>query len=164
MNIFEFHIPEWFFVALNLLILVVVLRKVLWNPIHKILDARKEKIDTALKTAQELETEKRAMEQLLAEHTAELDRLTASQMQDARVRAGREYDRIVSTAEEKARSIIAAAQASGERERESMLQTARTEIVSAALATAEALLEANIDQQRNERIIEAVLSKRSVTG
>lgn len=158
MNLLEFNIPEWFFVALSLLILVFALTKLFWNPVNKILDERRDKVAKALANAEAIEAEKRQMDERRLALDVDLDRHTAEQMKEARVRAGREYDRIVAEAEDKARAILTSAQAQTRRERDAMLREARAEIVSAALAAAGALLETRMDGAQNERLVEAFLA------
>ena len=160
MDLFNFYIPEWFFVAFSLLVLVFVLRKILWKPVNKILDERQEKITTALKDADDIEAEKRGMDVRRAELEAEMNNYTAEQMKDARVRAGKEYDRIVAEAEEKSRAILLSARTQAEREREGIFREARSELVAAALEAAGALLGARMDEEANERLIESVLFRK----
>ena len=159
MNLFEFYIPEWFFVALSLVILVLALKKLLWKPVNKILDERKEKVSKSLLDAEAIAVEMSTMDERRQTLERKLDKLTAEQMKEARVRAGREYDRIVSEADEKARAIIAAAQTQIRREKDAMLREAKSEIVTAALAAAGVIMEANMDSDQNGRLIEAFLAK-----
>ncbi len=159
MNLLEFYIPEWFFVALSLLILVFALTKLLWKPVNKILDERQEKISKSLRDAEEIEAGMRGMEERRLEFERELDRRTAEQMKEARMRAGQEYDRIISEAEEKARAIVTSAQVQAVQEKGAMLRGAKAEIVAAALAAAGALIGANMDDKRNEKLIEAFLAR-----
>lgn len=158
-----FHIPEWFAVALSLGILVLVLWRLFWKPVGRILDERQKRAEQVLVDAEMAQAERRRAEASLADMEADMDRQTAEKMQEARVKAGKEYDRIIAEAEERAKAILEAAQTRAEREREAMEVTARAEVKAAALAVAGALLEANLNAEQNERLMEAVLSQRSVS-
>jgi F-type H+-transporting ATPase subunit b len=159
-NILSFYIPEWFFVALSFIILVVVLSKILWKPVNKILTERQTKISTALEHADSVEIEFRETESRRAALEAELEQKTLDQMKDARVRAGKEYDRIVTEAENKARAILAGAHEQTVRERDGILSSARAEVIAAALAATGVLLESNVNSEANERLIEQFLSRK----
>ena len=161
MNILEFYIPEWFFVALSLVILVVVLRRFFWNPLLRILDTRKERIEQAERDALEVAAQKDGLEKEIAKTATDLEQMKLGKIKEARTLAGQEYDRIVEEAESKARLIIDHAQAQAKQEHGSMLHNATEEILKAALAATGQLLEANMSSERNERLIRAFIAKRS---
>jgi F-type H+-transporting ATPase subunit b len=143
-----------------LIILVVVLKKVLWNPVNKVLDARQSKVSQALEHAETVDIEFREIDSRRAALEAELEQKTLEQMKDARVRAGKEYDRIITQAESKARAIVAGAHEQTVRERDGILSSARAEVIAAALAATGVLLDANINSEANEHIIEKFLSRK----
>lgn len=162
MNLLEFNVPEWIYVALSLGILMLVLWRVFWKPIGRILDERQKRVEQAMSDAEAAAAEKKRMEAYRADLQNDLDQQTAKMMQEARVRAGKEYDRIVADAEERAKSIVKAAEARTRMESEAAAANAKAEIKAAALAVAAALLEANLSPEQNERLMEAALKQRSV--
>ena len=162
MNLFHFYIPEWFFVALNLLILTFILHRLLWKRVLSILDARQQKITSSLEDAEAAERGRREFEAGRETRQAELETMTVEHMKDARIRAGQEYDRIIAEAEEKARAIIVSAESSARRERETMLLSARAEIVSAAIEAAGLLVESQMDSERNRTYVESLLLREGV--
>lgn len=164
MNLFDFYIPEWIFVAINLIVLTAVLTKVLWKPVNRILEERKAMVEKGISDAREAEKAKADIEVKQAAFEDDMHRETAEQMKQARVRAGHEYDRIISEAQEKSRKIISAAQVSAEHERESMLSSVRKEIVVTSLDVAEMLVEKSMDSEENRRLIEAYLQKSAPAG
>ncbi|MDR3207921.1 MAG: ATP synthase F0 subunit B [Oscillospiraceae bacterium] len=157
---FDFYFPEWVFVIFNLLVLTVVLSKVLWKPVGKILDARQAKTAQALVDAEAIRVEMSEMDERRAALASELNKKIAEQMQEARVRAGREFDRIVLEAETKARGIVTSAEAQARREREGILRTARAEVVAATIEATSALLGANMSAEKNEQLVEGFLNRR----
>ena len=156
----DFYLPEWAFVIINLVVLTLIMRAILWKRVGKILDDRQSKITQSVQEAEAILVERTALDSERTAHIEEMDKRTAKQMQDARVSAGREYDRIVSDAEEKARAIIDAAQTQAERERDGMLRTARSEVVAAALELTGALLGAHITAETNAKLVESFLEQR----
>ena len=162
MNLLNFYIPEWFFVALNLVILVFVLNKILWEPINKVLSDRQKKIDNAMLQALEIETEKQNLAAHRLKSEEELEAFISQQMKDARVRAGKEYDRIVLEAENKARSIVAAAVVQAGREREALLRDTRMEMISMALDATGALLEETMTSEENQKFLEKLMARKEV--
>ena len=164
MNLLNFNIPEWIWVAFNLVVLIVVLRRILWKRVGKVLDERQE---TAVKAGQDADEAARLrteMEQLRADLDKEMDSKTAELMQEARTRAGHEYDRIVAEAETKAGLIVSAAKTKALQERDAVLADMKRQVSSAAVEAAGILLHANIDNERNQRIINDFLAEREVSA
>ena len=157
MNLFDFYIPEWFFVAANLLILALVLKKFLWKPVMGVLDARQE---AAVKTEKDAEEAARllAEAQTVRERLdAELESKAAEFMKEARVKAGREYDRIVSEAESRADMILSAAAKKADQERERMLIDVQKQVAAAVLDIAGTLIHSNMDDEKNRRLVDDML-------
>jgi F-type H+-transporting ATPase subunit b len=159
MNLFQFYVPEWIFVVLNLAVLVFVLNKLLWKPVMKILNTRQEKISTALAEAEAAREETKQLEQQHVEYAAGVEQHTLDALKAARTRAGIEYDRIINEAEDKARSIIGTAQWEAQREHDGMLVAVRNEIVTAAQTLASSLIGETLDETKNSQIIERFLEK-----
>ena len=159
MNLLNFNIPEWIWVAFNLVVLIVVLQRILWKRVGKILDERQEMAVKAGQDAEETARLRTEMEQLRATLDEEMDAKTAEMMQEARTRAGREYDRIVGEAEAKAGLIISAAKTKALQEHDSMLADIRKQVAATALEATGMLLRANIDSDRNKLLLEDFLSR-----
>jgi len=164
MDLFGFYIPDWFFVALNLLILILVLRKILWKPVNKVLEERQARAEKAVQDAEAAASMRTEMEQLRTDLDAELEARTTEQMKEARSRAGREYDRIVTEAESKAELLISTAKTKAEHERESMMLELKRQVASVALEAAGFLLRANMDSEQNKRLVEEFLADKDVSA
>ena len=158
----QFYIPEWFFVALNLLILIFLLKKFLWKPVSRILEERQAKAVKTEEDAEEAATLRAEMEQLRAQMGADMEAGTLELMKDARSRAGREYDRIVAEAEKKAALILAAANVKAQQEQERMMLEVRKQIASAAVEAAGFLVRTDMDSDKNDRLVEAYLAEKDV--
>ena len=164
MNLLSFYLPEWFWVAFNLLVLIVVLRQILWKRVGKVLDERQE---LAVKTGQDSDEAARLkmeMEQLRVELDNEMDAKTAEMMQEARTRAGHEFDRIIAEAEAKAGLIVSAAKTKALQERDAVLADMRKEVASTAVEATGILLRANMDNERNKLLLEDFLAEREVSA
>jgi F-type H+-transporting ATPase subunit b len=160
MNLLEFHFPEWFWVAFNLLVLVVVLRKFFWKPVGKILEARQ---TMAAKTEEDSNAAallRSEIEALRGKADADIEAQSKQLLTEARSRAGREYDRIVSEAEEKSARILAQAHENAKLDREKMLADAKAQVTAAALEATGVLLHANMNTDRNKQLVEVYLSER----
>jgi F-type H+-transporting ATPase subunit b len=159
MNLLDFYIPEWFFVALNLVVLTLVLRKLLWKPVTGLLDARREKIARSLQIAEETARQAEEMEARRAQQEDQMEQFTRDKMKEARERAGREYDRIVAEAGKKAAVIITGAEARAKQEQEHMFHESQERMMDMILEVTAALIEKKMDSEENRALIKAILKK-----
>ena len=159
MNIFDFYIPEQILVAFSLIVLVFVLKRILWEPLIKIIDGRQADVDDMLRRAEEAKITTAEMETRRVNQAAELERLIADKTKEARERAEREYNRIVAEAAEKAHNIIKAGEEKAAREYERMMSESRETVITLALGAAAAIVESSMDSEKNRALIESMLSK-----
>jgi len=83
-------------------------------------------------------------------------------MIDSRERAGREYERIVNEAKEKAHKIVKAGEEAASREYQQVMVKSREAIISLALGAASIIVESSMDSEKNRELIEAMLKRAGV--
>jgi F-type H+-transporting ATPase subunit b len=164
MNLFNFYIPEWFFVALNLLILIFALKRILWDRVRKVLDERQAVVAKAMQDSEEAAKRKSEIDELHAKLEADMGALTVALMKEARTNAGKEYDRIVAEAEAKSAMIISAAKTKAQQEHNSILLDVKGQVASTAVEAVGMLLRENMDNARNARLLEDFLSEGEKTA
>jgi len=162
MDMFDFYIPEKIFVALSLLILVFVLKRIFWEPVIRIIDDRRKGVDDMLQSANDAQRLIDKMEQQRAHQESYLERQASERMMEARNRAGREYERIINEAKVKAHKIVAAGEEAAGREYQQVMVKSREAIISLALGAASILVESSMDSEKNRELIEAMLKRAGV--
>ena len=128
------------FTVINLVILVVVLRFVLFKRVHKIIEERQKLVDQSLNDAAEAKAAAEAME---AEHRDKIEALEQEKKDiliETKQKAAGEYERLVKEAERKAEGIVRSAKAAGEREKEEIIDRAQTEIAQMVVNAAAKLV------------------------
>jgi len=163
MNIFDFYIPEQILVAFSLIVLMFVLTKILWKPLTNIIDTRQKDVDDMLNSAQEAKALVADMETKRVNQSAELERLITDKTNEARERAGREYNRIVAEAEEKAHNIIKASEEKAARDYQQMMSESQEAVIKLALGAAAAIVESSMDSDKNRALIESMLRKSGMS-
>ena len=163
MNIFDFYIPEQVLVAFSLIVLMLVLTKILWKPLTNIIDTRQKDVDDMLNSAQEAKALVADMETKRVNQSAELERLITDKTNEARERAGREYNRIVAEAEEKAHNIIKASEEKAARDYQQMMSESQEAVIKLALGAAAAIVESSMDSDKNRALIESMLRKSGMS-
>lgn len=145
------------FTWVNLLILFLLVKKLFFKPINKMLDARKAEIESDY--AKATEAEKRAAEMKteyegkLSNAQAEAGRIVSDAVKNAEMRS----DAIVKEAEEKAQSMIERAQKNIEAQKESAFCELQGEISSMAVSIAEKIIKKDIDEKDHEKLINCAL-------
>ena len=164
MNLLDFHIPEWFWVAFNLLVLILVLRKILWGRVRKVLDEREGIVAKAMQDSEEAGKLRSEIEQLRAKLEEDMEARTVALMQEARTNAGKEYDRIVAEAEAKSTMIISAAKTKARQEHDSILMELKGQVATTAVEAVGLLLRENMDNERNKRLLDDFLSEGDMSA
>ena len=162
MDMFDFYIPEKIFVALSLLILVFVLKRLFWEPVLKIIDDRQKGVDDMLQSAKNAQRIIEKMEEQRAHQESYLERQASERIKVARDRAGREYERIINEAKEKAHKIVAAGEEAANREYQQVMVKSREAIISLALGAASIVVESSMDSEKNRELIKAMLKRAGV--
>lgn len=147
------------FVAINLLILYFFMRKFLFKPVTEFMEKRKNSIDQALKDAGQAKLEvaeaRKNYEEQIKKIREESDRL----MDEARAKASREYDVIISNAKKDAQAIVEKGRQDVEREKAEMLRQVRQQIAALALTAATKVVQANMDTDSNKSIVDKFIDE-----
>ena len=146
-----------FWILVTFIALMLILRRFAWGPITNALDVREKKIEESMDRAEKALAEARQIQ-------ADNDR--------ARREADQEAQRIIREAREAAESLRSEevdktraqmqqmqeqVRAEIEREKQSALDTLRTEVADLAIQAAEKILQENLDEGRQRRIVDSFL-------
>lgn len=148
------HIWTIIFTWINLIILVLIMKKLLFKPVSNMLKAREEEVsamyekaETAQKNAEDLESE---YSQKLSSAKEEASRI----MKEATLQATAKGEAIVSEAKKEAADTINKAQKEIERERQTAVREIKSDIASIAVSVAEKVIEKDLDAKDHERLVE----------
>ena len=146
----ELQVSTIIFTIINLLILYVVLKKVLFGRVNQVLKERQELIHENLSGAEEknaqADARKAEYEAKLAQARAEADGIVSQ----AQARGAQEYQAIISQAQ---------AQAQNRADREEMLRSARREVAQLAVMAAAKVAQRELDAQSDREAAEQFLAE-----
>ena len=145
---------------INIGVLVILVRFLLYKPVKKILDKRKEELRSAEAKAAERELEaaksKEAYDVLINDAEKIKIEAEAKAKEDAKsVSAG-----IINEAKEKADRLLSDARVKAEKEHDEMIENAKSELTDIALQMAEKVLDREITDKDNVRIIESFFGEK----
>lgn len=147
------------FVVLNLVILYVLLKRFLWKPICRTMDARKAKIDEQFMSADEAQRNAADLKEEYQNKISEINQESEKMLAEAKDDAKSEYDRIVGDANEEARRILKKAHTDIENEKADAFRTLKGEIASTAITAAEKILQKEIGESDSLRIYDEFLKE-----
>jgi F-type H+-transporting ATPase subunit b len=139
------------------LMLLGVLWKFAWGPLLAAVEAREERIQSALDQSR---THQEEAEKLIAEHRAQLAearRQAAEIVAESRSAAENLRRDLEAKAREEAQGIVEAARNEIERQKDQALAELRAESVDLALAAASRLLQERVDTDRDRQIVSSFL-------
>lgn len=155
----ELQVSTIVFTVINLLILYVVLKKVLFGRVNRVLQARADLIQQNLSGAEQGKAQadelKAEYEQKLAQAHAEAAEIVAQ----AKTRGAQEYQAIMDQAQDEVRRTQAQAQAQNQADREEMLRSARREVAQLAVMAAAKVAQRELDEQSDRAIAEQFLAE-----
>ncbi|MEE1031564.1 MAG: F0F1 ATP synthase subunit B [Ruminococcus sp.] len=147
------------FIVINLLVLLVLMKKFLYQPVLGVIQKRQELLNQQFAQAQNSQKEadalKKQYEASLADAKEESDRM----IKEAKMQAGIEYDLILATADEKSRQILDDAKKAGQWERERAVKEAGDQIAQLAIAAASKIVSQTCGEKQNYDIYEEFLKK-----
>ncbi|MDR3147191.1 MAG: F0F1 ATP synthase subunit B [Treponema sp.] len=148
----------------NIAILFVVLRALLFKPVTKFMAERSGRIEESLAAA---ERETTQAWQLLEQYQGQLkkaDEEAEAIIKNARESAGQEAERIIAEGKAQVESMIAAAQERINSEKKAAQALFRAEAAALVVAAAGRLLMRDLDQEDNRRLAAGLLKEVSSGG
>ena len=144
---------------LNFLILVVILTKVAYKPLMKVLAEREEKIAKSIKSAEQDEI---AAKKLLVDYQKQLAsaRIEAQEIVDkANKLAAEEREASIAETRVEIERMRKSAQADIARDRDLAVAKLKGEVVALSMAAAAKIINSNIDEKVNEQLVSEFIDK-----
>lgn len=143
----------------NLTILFLLLKKFLYKPVTKMLEARRSEIDGSYADANRAKSEAEAknaeLDLRLSNAKSEAEGIVKEAADTAKIRA----DKIIDDARENADGIIRQAQVDAMLERRRVSEDLKTQIADVSTAIAEKMLEREINAQDHQTLIDEFIDK-----
>ena len=146
------------FIIISFLVLMVILKKVAYGPLTKVLDERAEKISTDIDGA---ESARQEAENLAAQRQSELadTRQQATKVvADAKASAQKQSDALVAVAAERANTINQQAQTDAEKLKEDAIANAKNDVAALSVAIASKLMQKELSLNDQQALIDAYIS------
>ena len=129
---------------INIVVLFILLRIILWKPAYKMLSERAARVQKELQDSQNTLLEAESLKQEYTENLAGIEAQGRSMMRETQIKATEEADEILTDAREKAKTMIAEARERISEERERAVDNARREVAQLATDMAARILKREV--------------------
>lgn len=147
------------FAWINLVILYVFLKKLLWKPVKNMIDSRQKEIDDMYSEAEE---SLKSADEMRAEYEKKIssaDEESEEILRRAQRRATLREEEILKEADKKAKRVMERAEEEIMLEKQRAINDVKDEVSSIALDIAEAVIERDIDKADHETLIDEFIDK-----
>ena len=145
----------WTFV--NLIVFFLILKKLLFQPVMGMIEKREQMISGQIEDAEQKNTQAGLLKETYEAELKNANQEAAMIVKTAKERGKEEYEKILRDAGAEASKIIADASKTIETEREKAVQGIQNEIAQVAIAAASKVIQENVDQASNEKILDDFL-------
>lgn len=145
----------WTFV--NLIVFFLILKKLLFQPVMGMIEKREQMISGQIEDAEQKNTQAGLLKEKYEAELKNANQEAAMIVKTAKERGKEEYEKILRDADAEASKIIADASKTIETEREKAVQGIQNEIAQVAIAAASKVIQENVDQASNEKILDDFL-------
>jgi len=149
----EFHPEDVIISLINIAVLFVLLRFILWKHVIRFLAQREKRVHGEMDDAEKHRIEAEALRLAYEEQLGRIDERGREMMRDSQQKANEESDRIIKETHDRARMMISDAQARIEEEKELALEKVNLDVTQLATEMASKILEREITPEDNENAI-----------
>ena len=152
------HLGTIIWTIVTFVVVLIVLKSTVWKPLLSALDEREQRIKDALEGA---DTARREAEAVLQEHRQKLEGAEDEARQilrQAREAAEKHQQNSTAQAKADAQQIVEQARKSIEAEKGAALEQLRREVADLAVEAAGRIIDANLDDDKNRKLVDDLIS------
>ena len=140
----------------NFGLLIVILTYLVYRPILRVLDARREKARKTVEDAEAAEKQRRSFEQFRAEQMRKVDQEMRKFLEDAKKQAEAARREILDSAQREAEHMLARAKQQLDEERTKLVSSVQGSLTKTVVKLAEKLLEKEFSPSDQQRILQSL--------
>lgn len=148
----------------NIVVLFIIIKHLLYKPIRKFLDARKQKLKDETAALEKREAEAAEAKQKAEEALKQTESERRNVLQETAKQAQEEASSIREAARAEAQQTVSAAKLQAAELTEQAKRDAGKEIADTAFAVTRTLLKRNLDSDDNRRLVETLLDSNCMNG
>ena len=150
----DFHPEDVIISLINIVVLFVLLRLILWKHVVRFLSEREGRVRREKDEAEKKRLDAEALHDEYDKKIGEFEDRGREMMRESQAKAGTEADRIIRETHEKARDIISEAEARIAEEKDLALEDSREEITQLATEMASRILGREVSAEDNKSVVD----------
>ena len=150
----ELHPVDILISVINIAVLSVLLRLILWKPVIRFLTARSERVRSELEETEKTLTDAKALKREYADNIRDVEARGREMMRQSQIRTSEEAATIIGEAHEKAEKLLLEAHERIADERERAYLSSRHEIAQLAADMASSILRREVSKNDSEKAVE----------
>ena len=150
----DLHPADILIYVINIAVLFLLLRWILWKPVGRFLSDRSLRVRTELESAEKARVDAEALKAEYAENLAGIEARGRDMMRESQIKASEEAEEILSDARENAKAMILDARERIAEEKERALDNARREVAELASDMASRILKREVLPDDNMGAVE----------
>lgn len=155
----DINIPQMIATIINFVVLYLVLRHFLFDPVNNVINSRENEISGRIKKSEE---DMKRAEVLRIENEEKLKEAKyegKSIVEKYKAKAEKVSSDIISEAKDEAQLVMERARKEAEREKEKAKEEIKSQIVNLALILSSKALEESIDEEKHRKLIDEFIAK-----
>ena len=145
--------------AVNFILLLVILQKIGYKPILRMLNDRTEKIEKSLKQAKKIEEELQNTEEIKIAEIKKAKQESQEIIKDANELAEKKSQEMIEKTKVKTQEIVASTKQEIQAEKESSIAEAKSEISDISIQIAKKIIGSNFDENKEKEAVSDILTK-----
>ena len=150
----DFHPEDVIISLINIIVLFVLLRIILWKHVIRFLAARKERVQSEMDEAEKRRLEAEALHSDYDKKIGAIEERGRDLMRESQQKANEESERILKESRDKARDMITEAEDRIAEEKEQALEDSRMDVTQLATEMAARILEREVSAEDNSNVVD----------
>ena len=150
----DFHPEDVIISLINICVLFILLRLILWKHVNRFLSDRSKRIRDDMDDASRLRREADALRSDYDEKIGNLEERGRDMVRESQLKANEESDKILKEAHDRARMVISDAEARAAEKKDEALQEANQDIAQLATEMAARILEREVSPEDNANVVD----------
>ena len=156
-NFLNVDVWTMIFAWINLIILFLILRKILFKPVKNMIDKRQNEIDTMYENAEKNQADAEALKKDYETKLEKANEESEAIIRDATRKAQLKEEEILHEAQDNAAKVLSRAEEQIDMEKKQALNDIKDEVSNMAVAIASAVLERDVKEEENKDIIDSFI-------
>ena len=150
----DFHPEDVIISLINIVVLFVLLRLILWKHVIRFLAARKERVQSEMDNAEKRRLDAEALNDEYKEKIGAIEERGRDLIRESQQKANEESERILKETRDKAREMITEAEARIAEEKEQALEDSREDVTQLAMEMASRILEREVSVEDSAHVVD----------